>query len=175
MRFLNLLPRKFRKYAVLILALVSLAIPTGLGFSKSQISNGYKVIKVVDGDTFEVSFSGKKDKVRLIGVDTPEVVDPRKPVQCYGREASAKAKSVLTGQEVILKSDPTQSDRDRYNRMLRYVYLKDGTFFNKLMIQEGYAHEYTYNIPYQYQLEFKESEKKARTEKRGLWADNVCN
>lgn len=134
----------------------------------------FKVIKVIDGDTINVEINEKVETLRLIGIDSPETVDPRKPVQCFGKEASAKAKSLLSGKSVRLESDPTQGERDKYQRLLRYVFLEDGTNFNKLMISEGYAHEYTYNIPYKYQSEFKQAQKEAGENKRGLWADNAC-
>ncbi|OGH51774.1 MAG: hypothetical protein A3G13_01840 [Candidatus Levybacteria bacterium RIFCSPLOWO2_12_FULL_37_7] len=135
----------------------------------------YQVVHVVDGDTIQVDINGSKETIRLIGVDTPEVVDPRKPVQCFGREASNKTKEILIGKKVRLESDPTQSNRDKYQRLLRYVFLEDGTLFNKLLIEQGYAHEYTYQSnSYRYQLEFKTAEKDARENKRGLWAEDIC-
>jgi len=137
-------------------------------------SDLYTVSSVIDGDTIQVVIDNKKEAIRLIGIDSPETVDPRKPVQCFGKEASAKAKSLLSGKSVRLESDPTQGERDKYQRLLRYVFLEDGTNFNKLMISEGYAHEYTYNIPYKYQSEFKQAQKDAEENKRGLWADNAC-
>ena len=137
-------------------------------------SSLYKVVKVVDGDTIDVDINGKVTRLRLIGMDTPEVVDPRKPVQCFGREASAKAKELLSSQSVGLESDPSQGELDKYGRTLRYVYLADGRSFNKLMIEEGYAHEYTYDTSYKYQAEYKQAQKDAENAKRGLWADNTC-
>lgn len=137
-------------------------------------SNLYRVSSVIDGDTIQVVIDGEKETLRLIGIDTPETVDPRKPVQCFGKEASAKAKALLSGKSVRLESDPTQGERDKYQRLLRYVFLEDGANFNKLMINEGYAHEYTYNIPYKYQSEFKQAQKEAEENKRGLWADDAC-
>jgi micrococcal nuclease len=112
--------------------------------------------------------------VRLIGVDTPETVDPRKTVECFGKEASNKAKELLTGKSVRIAADPTQDNRDKYNRLLRYVYLGDGTNFNKLMISEGYAHEYTYYVPYQLQSEFKAAQKDAERSEKGLWSPSTC-
>jgi len=135
----------------------------------------YKVVKVIDGDTISVNIDGKIETIRLIGIDSPESVDPRKPVQCFGKEASDKAKQILMGKKVRLESDPTQGDKDKYKRLLRYVFLEDGTNFNRPMIEEGFAHEYTYNAPYKYQDEFKVAELNAREEKRGLWADNACS
>lgn len=135
----------------------------------------YPVVKVVDGDTFEVQIGNKKEKVRLIGVDTYEVVDPRKPVQCFGREASDFAKKILNDKKVRLEKDPTQGDRDIYKRLLRFAYLEDGTLFNKLLISEGYAHEYTYHSnPYKYQEEFIQAERDAREQSKGLWAEKAC-
>ena len=134
----------------------------------------YEVSKVIDGDTINVFIDGKKETIRLIGIDSPENVDPRELVQCFGKEASNKAKEVLTGKKVSLEADPSQGERDKYDRLLRYVFLEDGTNFNKLMIAEGFAHEYTYNLPYKYRDEFIEAEKKASQEKLGFWADDAC-
>ena len=134
----------------------------------------YPVIKVIDGDTLSVNIDGQTEVLRLIGIDTQETVDPRKLVQCFGKEASNKAKELLSGKKVRLEADPTQGERDKYDRLLRYVFLEDGTFFNKLMISQGYAHEYTYDIPYKYQTEFQQAETEARENKRGLWADETC-
>lgn len=135
----------------------------------------YPVLAVVDGDTVSVEIDGKKEVLRLIGINTPETVDPRTPVQCFGKEASAKAKEILIGKKVFVEGDSTQSERDKYNRLLRYIFLEDGTNFNKLMIEEGYAYEYTYNAPYKYQEEFKNAEKAAREAQKGLWAEDTCN
>lgn len=135
----------------------------------------FKVLNVVDGDTVAVEINGQKEVLRLIGINTPETVDPRKPVECFGIEASKKAKEILTGKMVRLEKDETQGERDKYNRLLRYVYLEDGTNFNKLMIEEGYAYEYTYNTPYKYQADFKSAQQKAQNEKRGLWAEDTCS
>lgn len=145
-------------------------------FSNKELANTdfYAVTRVVDGDTIDVNINGIIKRVRLIGINTPEVVDPRKPVECFGIEASNKAKEVLTGKSVILEKDPSQGDVDKYGRLLRYIWLTDGTNFNKLMIEQGYAYEYTYNLPYKYQQEFKEAQKYAQENKLGLWQDNIC-
>ena len=141
---------------------------------KSTQNNLYKVVKVIDGDTITVEINGKKETVRLIGINTPETVDPRKPVECFGIEASNKAKEILTGKSVRLEADSIVGERGKYGRLLRYIFLENGTNFNKMMISEGYAYEYTYNPSYKYQDEFKQAEKEAREAKRGLWADDVC-
>ncbi|MDO8435268.1 MAG: thermonuclease family protein, partial [bacterium] len=134
----------------------------------------FPVVKVVDGDTLTIRKDGENVTLRLIGLDTPETVDPRKTVQCFGKEASEKARQVLTGTSIRIETDPSQGELDKYGRTLAYVFLSDGTNFNMLMIAEGYGHEYTYNLPYKYQAEFKAAEKKAREEKKGLWADGAC-
>jgi len=134
----------------------------------------YSVIKVIDGDTIKVDINGVAETIRLIGINSPESVDPRKLVECFGIEASNRAKELLTNKKVILENDTTQGERDKYQRLLRYVWLEDGTFFNKKMISDGYANEYTYNTPYKYQAEFKQAETEAKALKKGLWADDAC-
>lgn len=136
----------------------------------------FLVTSVVDGDTIKVNIAGKIETLRLIGIDTPETVDPRKVVQCFGKEASNKAKEWLLGKTVELEADPISGERDKYNRLLRYVKVKDGMFYNLEIIKQGYAHEYTYNnIPYKYQNDFKNAEKYARENKLGLWSDSTCS
>lgn len=135
----------------------------------------YSVTKVVDGDTLAVDMGGKIETIRLIGINTPETVDPRKTVECFGIEASEKAKALLSGQHVRIEMDPTQGERDKYNRLLAYVYLDNGKSFNKYMIEEGYAYEYTYNNPYKYQDDYKTAEINAQINNKGLWVEGVCD
>jgi micrococcal nuclease len=140
---------------------------------KNQVSvrEAAKVLRVVDGDTIRVLVQGKEDTVRLIGIDAPETIDPKKSAQCFGKEASEKAKEVLENKTIILESDSTQGDRDEYGRLLRYIFLEDGTNFDKFILREGYAYEYTFkNNPYKYQSEFIQAEKKAKEENKGLWS-----
>ncbi|MEK9157392.1 MAG: thermonuclease family protein [Patescibacteria group bacterium] len=138
-------------------------------------SGAVAVVKVVDGDTITVSINGESETIRIIGINTPETVDPRKPVECFGQEASTKARELLDGQSVRLEIDASQGETDKYDRLLRYVFLSDGSDFGKLMISEGYAYEYTYQAPYQYQVAYKTAQGEAQSAKRGLWADNACN
>ncbi len=149
--------------------------PTPTAFITPTPTNYYSVVKVVDGDTINVSLDNKTEKVRLLGINTPEVVDPRVPVQCFGKEASDFAKSILAGKKVRLEPDPTQGDVDSYGRLLRYVYLEDDTFVNKLMIEKGYAFEYTYKLPYKYRDEFRAAQKTASEQNLGLWSPSTCN
>jgi micrococcal nuclease len=134
------------------------------------------IIKVIDGDTVDVSFNEKTERIRVIGIDTPETVDPRKSVQCFGKEASDQAKLYLKkGTTVELEADPSQGERDKYKRLLRYIWTDSGRVdFGKDMISLGYAYEYTYNLPYKYQEIYKKAEKEAEQGKKGLWADNAC-
>ncbi len=134
----------------------------------------YSVRRVIDGDTIVVDMDGTKETVRLIGINTPETVDPRRPVQCFGKEASLKASAVLSDTRVRIETDPSQGERDKYGRLLAYVFLADGTSFNRMMVSEGYAYEYTYNTPYKYQQEFKQAQKEAQASAKGLWAPGVC-
>lgn len=136
----------------------------------------YEVKKVIDGDTVQISRFGREEEVRLIGMDTPEVVDPRKPVQCFGREASAKAKEILQNQRIRLEFDPLTGERDKYQRLLAYVWLTDGSLYNQRMIAEGYAHEYTYRSQaYKYQPQLKEAQAAAKSNQLGFWSASACN
>ncbi len=136
-------------------------------------NNLHEVVKVVDGDTIDVLINGEIERIRMIGINTPETVDPRRPVECFGVEASNKAKELLQGKMVSLESDASQGDSDKYNRLLRYVFINGEINFNLAMIKQGYAYEYTYNLPYKYQAEFKTAQKLAESNKLGLWGD-IC-
>ena len=121
------------------------------------------VERVVDGDTIIVQGVGR---VRLIGVDTPETVHPRRPVECFGKEASAFTKRLLEGRRARLEYDRERTDR--YGRTLAYVYLPNGTFANAEIVRQGYGHAYT-RFPFRYLDEFRQHEREARRGERGLW------
>lgn len=129
----------------------------------------YRVTRATDGDTIQVDMNGKSENIRLIGVDTPESVKPNAPVQCYGHEASDFTKKHLSDQSVRLEADPTGDNRDRYDRLLRYVYLSDGTLWNQRLIAEGYGFAYL-SFPFGKKDEFAADQAKAQDAKRGLWA-----
>jgi endonuclease YncB( thermonuclease family) len=134
------------------------------------------VVDVVDGDTIHVSRNCKMVTIRLIGINTPESVDPRRPIECFGIEASRRAKKLLSGQQVRIETDPAQGKLDKYGRTLGYVIMADGTNFNELMVREGYAYEYTYGgVAYRYQKQFKDDQKAAQAAGRGLWSASTCN
>ena len=157
---------------ILFVFLVGGFIFTQFSSTKKQVSvvkEAAKVIRVVDGDTIKVLIQDKEDTVRLIGIDSPEVVDDRKPSQCFGKEASDKAKEILTDKTITLESDLTQGNRDEYGRLLRYVFLNNLNI-NKIMLSEGYAREYTFKgNSYKYQSDFIQAEKKAMENEMGLW------
>ena len=126
------------------------------------------VTKVIDGDTIEIQNGAT---VRLIGIDTPETVDPRRPVGCFGKEASNETKSLLTGKEVILQKDV--SDTDKYQRLLRYVFLavenNQLLFVNDYLVREGFAKVLTYPPDSKYNEQFRQAEREAKEGKRGFW------
>lgn len=126
------------------------------------------VVRVVDGDTLVVAGVGP---VRLIGVDTPESVDPRRPVQGFGREAAAFTERLVAGRRVRLEYDWQR--RDAYGRTLAYVFLPDGTFVNAEIVRQGYGFAYT-RFPFKYLDEFRRLEREAREHGRGLWAPDAC-
>lgn len=129
----------------------------------AQEPSFYGLVRVVDGDTVVLESVGT---VRLIGIDTPETVDPRKPVEYFGREASEHLRGILTGERVRLEFDQTR--RDRYGRTLAYLYLADGRFVNREMVRDGYAHAYI-KYPFKYMDDFVAVEREAREAGRGMW------
>lgn len=129
----------------------------------------YHVSRFVDGDTIAVDMNGHQEKVRMIGVDTPETHKPNTPVQCYGPQAAAFTKQVIGRQSVRLVSDPQTTDRDRYDRLLRYVYLPDGTNLDEQLIRQGYGFYYPY-FPFTKSAQFDAAERTAMAEHKGLWS-----
>jgi len=130
-----------------------------------------KVARVIDGDTIQIEGG---QKVRYIGMDTPESVDPRKPVQCFGKEATTKNRELVSGRQVRLERDV--SNTDKYHRLLRYVYVlsnKPGgqeLFVNLELVQQGFAHAATFPPDVKYQDIFLQAQSQARQENRGLWS-----
>jgi len=143
--------------------------------SVQEKPNFVEVKRVIDGDTIDVLENGRTIRVRLIGINAPESVDPRKPVECFGSEASRKLKDILpAGTQVRLEADSSQDAQDKYGRTLAYVFLPDGTDINELMVAEGFAREYTYRKPYKFQKKFKDAQASARVASRGLFAPGAC-
>lgn len=143
--------------------------------SREQSTSGYyKVSKIIDGDTIEIDLDGKAERVRMIGINTPESVDPNRPVECLGKEAALEARKLLEGKQIRLKADISQDDRDKYNRLLRYVWTKEGLFYNLEILKRGLAKEYTYQKAYDYQQEFRAAETAAKNANKGLWSKTAC-
>jgi micrococcal nuclease len=128
----------------------------------------YPVKEFVDGDTIAVDMNGTIEKVRFIGVDTPETHDPRKQVQCFGVAAANFTKQQIGSNPVRLEADHTNTDRDRYNRLLRYVYTPDGRLINAEIIKQGYGFAYI-GFPFTKMEEFKSYQKQAQAQNLGLW------
>ncbi len=131
-----------------------------------------KVIRVIDGDTIELE---TKQKVRYIGIDTPELHHPTKPVQCFAQQAYEENKKLVEGKIVILEKDI--SNTDKYGRLLRYVYLPpdqretthSGFFVNDYLVRQGFAFTLTYPPDVKYSDQFVRAQRDARESKRGLW------
>lgn len=151
----------------------ALGIETKTSVQTSQAIDGqYEVVSVTDGDTFEINYNGTKTKVRLIGVDTPESVHPNsKKNNEYGEEASKYTKSLLEGKTVKLEFDV--SPKDKYGRLLAYVYLENGEMLNEELLKEGYAQVATYPPNVKYVENFKAIQKEARENKVGFWSKSV--
>lgn len=129
-----------------------------------------RVEQVIDGDTITVMIDGKKTPVRFIGVNAPETYQGKKS-ECFAEESFQYVKNRIEGVDVSLVADGTQENKDKYERLLRYVMLSDGTNFNLELIQKGYAREYTYKIPYQQQQEFRSAQIVAKASAIGLWKE----
>jgi micrococcal nuclease len=141
--------------------------------------------RVVDGDTLVVRITGRTDgpglgdsvvgrsyRVRLIGIDTPESVDPRRPVECFGHEAGAAMSALVKDRSVRLVKDVEETDR--YDRLLRYVYM-EAEMANARLVTNGYAHAYTFPPNVRHSDLFVRLEREARENDRGLWAPDTCN
>lgn len=131
------------------------------------------VVSVSDGDTVRVGINGETESLRLILIDTPETRDPNDPVECVGAEATAFTKRLLPkGTTVYLEQDI--SDRDRYGRMLRYIWLEgddgEALLFNEMLVREGYAVLYTYPPDVKYVDRIRAAQDAAVAEQAGLWA-----
>lgn len=162
-------PRKSISLTIVALALLAWAVrefaPDWFRPAPQPEGDWRTVVRVVDGDTLLLDGN---ERVRLIGVDTPETVDRRRPVEYYGKEASAFLRRMAEGKRVRLAYD--QQRKDGYGRTLAYVHLADGTLLNGEIIRQGYGHAYT-RYPFRYADEFRAYEREAREQRRGLWAE----
>ncbi|MDP3758718.1 MAG: thermonuclease family protein [Candidatus Daviesbacteria bacterium] len=143
--------------------------PTATGSATAGVEGERTLVtKVVDGDTIVVSGG---QTVRFIGIDTPETVDPRRSVGCFGKEASKKVKELLFEKEVILQKDV--SETDKYKRLLRYIFLPlpsgQTLFVNDYLVREGFAKVLTFPPDVKYNEQFRQAETEAKESSRGLW------
>ena len=144
------------------------------GKEQAEQSYLYRIVEVTDGDTIKVEYNGNIEAVRFLGIDTPEVNNPYSKEECFGPEASDKTKQTLIGKSVYLLPDPNAQDRDKYDRLLRYIYLEDGTLINALLIKQGYAYAYIYKDEVlQFSKYFSLLEQEAKKNNLGLWGE--CN
>lgn len=141
-------------------------LPSTKGVLQTE-PGSYRVTRFVDGDTIAVDMNGTEETVRFIGIDTPETHKPNTPVQCYGPAAAAYTKNRIGSQRVRLVSDSLTTNRDRYNRLLRYVVLPDGATLNLVLVQKGYA--FAYAFPFSRSAEFFAAMDKAKAANTGLW------
>lgn len=136
------------------------------------------VVRVVDGDTLVVELDSepsREQKVRLLGVNTPETVDPRRAVECFGQEASSFAKTILAGQRVRLEADPEADEVDKYGRLLRNLYMEDGLDFNATLVVRGFANAYlSFPLNEERKIQLRRLEKQAEQAGAGLWSDQAC-
>ncbi len=156
----------------ILLVIGSLAIrnnPRATAQLSEHAPGTYSINHFVDGDTIAVNMNGAVEKVRFIGVDTPETHKPNTPVQCYGPAAASYTASMIGHQRVRLVADSLSTDRDRYSRLLRYVYLPDGTNLNEQLIKTGHAFYYPY-FPFSSSDSFASDQATAKADGLGLWS-----
>ena len=127
-----------------------------------------QVVAVHDGDTITVRFDGHTEKVRLVGIDSPELQDERQAYRDAGYAARDYARSRLGGETVTLETEPRQGDRDSYGRLLRYVILDDGTNVNEEFVRKGFARVYD-KFQFTLKPQFKAADAEAKHEKLGVW------
>ncbi len=172
-----ILRKEVKKIIAVVLIIFGLYVSDTLGPSKNSV-DGFtevKVVRVVDGDTVVIAFNGTTTKARLIGVDTLESVDPRRPVECYSVEAKEYMGQLLSNPTVYIETDKTQGVYDKYGRILVYMYTSTTTpSVNELLIKNGYAKEYTYDKAYKYMNLFRESERRAQKNALGMWNSEAC-
>jgi len=162
--------RAASRLASLVVATLCGALPLLPRVALADLSPDDRVVaRVVDGDTLVLDGG---EKVRLIGVDTPETVHPNKPVERFGKEASAFTKRMAEGKHVRLEYD--QERRDRYGRTLAYVYLADGKLLNLELICHGYGFAYT-RFQFSKMEEFRSAEREAREQERGYGRTRTGN
>jgi micrococcal nuclease len=154
---------------VLLFAAVAVLVVRGRDEPPATALGHARVLRVVDGDTIRVRLDGRTERVRYIGVDTPESVKPGTPVQCFAKRAAAANAALVAGREVRLVGDVER--RDRYGRLLAYVYREpDGAFVNALLVRDGYARTLPIAPNVAHARQLSRLARTARESGRGLWA-----
>lgn len=166
-------PGRLAIVAIAVLAVTTLlgcSGPGAPGSAEDAVEANAVVERIVDGDTLVVVVDGAEERVRLIGMNTPESVDRRRPVMCFGKEASAHLDELVpAGTPVRLERDVEV--RDRYDRLLAYLYrASDGLFVNLAMVTDGYAQQYTFPPNVAHTAAFGRAEREARADGTGLWS-----
>jgi micrococcal nuclease len=158
-----------RRIVIALAVAIAVAAFGGGKLVGASRSSGATVQRVVDGDTIVVRVDGRTERVRYIGMDTPESVKPGTPVQCFAKAASAENQQLVAGERVKLVSDAEA--RDRYGRLLAYVYReRDGLFVNAELVRRGYARVLTIPPNVAHAAEFRRLATTARRAGRGLWS-----
>ena len=139
-----------------------------------SITQDIKLLKIYDGDTILVSLNGKKEKIRFTGINTPEIAHPKfhKKSEYFGNKAKNHLKNILKKHK-ISKLEFDVKKRDKYQRMLAYIFLENGKMLNELMVENGYA--YTYNFPpnSKYKALFDTAETYAKNKHLGIWKNKI--
>ena len=166
--------RQFSLAGLVFTILIVVATQSGwlnTAVKKAELSQPglYSISRFVDGDTIAVDMNGHEETVRFIGIDTPETHKPNTPVQCYGPDAAAYTKSLIGSSKVRLQADSLDTNRDRYGRLLRYVYLPDGTLLQDRIVSDGYGFAYT-QFPFEKKLQLINDELQAKAAGKGLWS-----
>ena len=164
-------------YLLILTCVVLLVVATQSGWLNNGLKSAevnqpglYSIAHYVDGDTIVVNMNGHNETIRFIGVDTPETHKPNTPVQCYGPEAAANTQNLISPfGRVRLQADPLDTNRDVYGRLLRYVYLPDGTLLDEKIIQQGYGFAYL-GFPFTKSDQFAADQTQAQNQHLGLWA-----
>lgn len=162
---------------ILSIFLLQFLVHPDISFEKSNSNpqQSTKLIRVVDGDTLVVSINGEQEKIRIIGLDTPESVKSNHPIECFAKEATEHITELLSSNSTLsIVSDPSQDTRDKYGRMLAHIFVGEVNIAQQ-MIVDGYAYEYTYRTPYIYQSEYRNAQLEAKEYERGLWSPQTCN
>ena len=148
------------------LLVVGVAVAAGASGMLDSCSTAgtYRVVRVVDGDTVML---GTGETVRYLGIDTPETHHPTRGLECYGPEATERNRELVGGKVVHLERD--QTNRDRFGRLLRYVYI-DGLLVNSVLVEEGYAYSSYYPPDTRHYSSLVALELRAKEDGRGLWS-----